>query len=248
MNETKILASVNGINITEADVTNAILSMGQRGQSLMNPQGKQMVLEQLINRALLLASAKRELVEMDPEFKAQLAAVKDELLTKFEINRALKNVKVTEAEVKEYFDTHPEQFDRGETVNASHILVDSEEKAKEIKAELASGALTFEEAAKRYSTCPSKDNGGNLGEFGKGQMVKEFEDAAFSLDSGKISDPVKTQFGYHIIKVLSKSESSALTFDEVKEQLTEQLLSEKQQKAYTSKINQLKILFPVDRF
>ena len=84
----------------------------------MNPQGKQMVLEQLINRALLLAAAKRDLVEMDPEFKAQLAAVKDELLTKFEINRALKDVKVTEAEVKEYFDTHSEQFDRGETVNA----------------------------------------------------------------------------------------------------------------------------------
>lgn len=86
MNEVRILASVNGINITEADVTNAIFSMGQRGQSLMNPQGKQMVLEQLINRALLLAAAKRDLVEMDPEFKAQLAAVKDELLTKFEIN------------------------------------------------------------------------------------------------------------------------------------------------------------------
>ena len=150
--------------------------------------------------------------------------------------------------MKEYFDAHPEQFDRGATVNASHILVDSEDKANGIKAQLENGEVTFEEAAKRYSTCPSKENGGNLGEFGKGQMVKEFEDAAFALEPGKVSDPVKTQFGYHIIKVLSKSDSSALTFDEVKDQLKEELLAEKQRKAYESRINQLKILFPVDRF
>lgn len=248
MNETKVLASVNGIKITEADVNNAILSMGQRGQGFMNPQGHEVILEQLINRALLLASAKKELIEFDPEFKAQLASVKDELMTKFVIDRTIRGVKVSDAEIKEYFESHPEQFNRGETVNASHILVDSEEKAKEIKAEIESGALTFEEAAKKYSTCPSKENGGNLGEFGKGQMVKEFEDAAFTLDTGIVSEPVATQFGYHLVKVLSKSESSALSFDEVKDQLEEHLLSEKQQKAYTSKINQLKIMFPVDRF
>lgn len=248
MNETKVLASVNGIKITEADIEQALLSMGQRGQGFMNSQGREMILEQLINRALLLASAKKELIEFDPEFKAQLAAVKDELLTKFVIDRTIKGVKITDAEVKEYFDSNPEQFKRGETVNASHILVDSEEKAKEIKAEIESGTLTFEEAAKKYSTCPSKENGGNLGEFGKGQMVKEFEDAAFSLEAGIVSEPVATQFGYHLVKVLSKSESSALSFDEVKEQIAEHLISEKQQKAYTSKINQLKIMFPVDRF
>lgn len=248
MADNKILASVNGINITAADVQSAIMGMGQRGQSLMNPQGEKMVLEQLINRALLLAAARKDLIEFDPEFKAQLAAVKDELMTKFEINRAIKDVKITDAEVKEYFDAHPEQFDRGATVNASHILVDSEDKANGIKAQLENGEVTFEEAAKRYSTCPSKENGGNLGEFGKGQMVKEFEDAAFALEPGKVSDPVKTQFGYHIIKVLSKSDSSALTFDEVKDQLKEELLAEKQRKAYESRINQLKILFPVDRF
>ncbi len=248
MNETKILAAVNGVNITEADVTRAILAMGQRGQSLMNPQGRTMVLEQLINRALLLAAAKRDLIELDPEFKAQLAAVKNELLTKFEIDRALKDLRVREEEVREYYDSHPEQFDRGETVTASHILVDSEEKADSILSGLKAGSLTFEEAAKRHSSCPSRESGGNLGEFGRGQMVKEFEDAAFAMQPGELSRPVKTQFGWHIIKLLARSEGSALSYEEVREQLAEQLLAEKQQKAYDSRINQLRILFPVDRF
>ena len=246
--ETKLLASVNGVNITEEEVNEAILSMGQRGQSLMNPQGRQMVLEQLINRKLLLASAKRDLLEFDPEFKKQLAVVKDELLTKFAISRALEGVKVTDEEVKKFFDENPAQFQSGETVTASHILVDSEEKAKEIKAEIEAGTLSFAEAAKAYSSCPSKENGGDLGSFGRGQMVKEFEDAAFSLELNIVSEPVATQFGYHLIKVTAKSEPTALGFEEIKEQLREQLLAEKQQKAYTSKINQLKILFPVDRF
>lgn len=248
MENSKILASINGINITEEDVMNAIASMGQRGQGLMNPQGKQMMLEQLINRALILASAKRELVEFDPEFKKQLAVLKDELLTKFQINKILKDVKVTEEEAKKYYEENADQFNQGETVNAGHILVNSEEKANQIKNEIESGEITFEEAAGKYSSCPSKENGGNLGEFSKGRMVKEFEDAAFSLEVGVVSAPVKTQFGFHLIKVLSKRESSMLSFDEVKDQLLEQLLAEKQEKAYASKINQLKILFPVDKF
>ncbi len=248
MENSKILASVSGINITEDDVTNAIVSMGQRGQSLMNPQGKQLMLEQLINRALILASARRELVEFDPEFKNQLAILKDELLTKFQINKILKDVKVTEEEVKKYFEENQEQFNRGETVNASHILVESEEKANQIKDEIENGSITFEEAAKKYSSCPSGESGGNLGEFSKGRMVKEFEDAAFSLETGVVSVPVKTQFGFHLIKVLAKSESSMLGFDEVKDQIKEQLLADKQEKAYASKINQLKILFPIDKF
>ncbi len=88
-------------------------------------------------------------------------------------------------------------------IRASHILVDSEEEALKIKNELENGA-SFEALAKKYSKCPSKEVGGDLGFFGKGVMVKEFEDAAFSLDVGKISEPVKTQFGYHIIKITDK--------------------------------------------
>lgn len=248
MEENKVLASVGGMPITEADVNEAILSMGQRGQSLMNPQGKKMVLEQLINRKLLLAGARKDLLEFDPAFKAQLAAVKDELLTKFAINRAIENVKVSDDEVKAFYDENPSRFATGETVSASHILVDSEEKAKEIRAAIVAGEVTFADAAKANSSCPSREQGGDLGAFSRGQMVKEFEDAAFAMNVGDLSEPVQTQFGWHLISLTDKKESSTLPFEQIKEQLREQLLAEKQQKAYTSKINQLKILFPVDTF
>lgn len=246
--ENKVLASVAGVNITEEEVSEAIISMGQRGQSLNNPQGRAMVLEQLINRKLLLAGARKELLEFDPEFKKQLNIMKEELLTKFAISRAIENVKVTDEEAKAFYDEHPESFTAGQTVTASHILVDSEEKAAQIKADIDGGKLTFADAAKQFSSCPSSENGGELGQFGRGQMVKEFEDAAFDMEIGVVSEPVQTQFGWHLITVSDKSDSTVMAYEDVAEQLKEQLLSDKQQKAYASKINQLKILFPVDKF
>lgn len=88
-------------------------------------------------------------------------------------------------------------------VRASHILVPTEDKANWIYKELQNGK-DFANLAKDYSDCPSKERGGDLGFFGKGQMVKEFEDAAFSMKEGDVSKPVKTQFGYHLIKVTGK--------------------------------------------
>ncbi len=246
--ENKVLAAVGGVNITEEDVSEAIIAMGQRGQSLNNPQGRAMVLEQLINRKLLLAGARKELLEFDPEFKKQLNIMKEELLTKFAISRAIENVKVTDEETKKFYDENPAAFVSGNTVTASHILVDSEDKAAQIKTEIDAGKITFADAAKQYSSCPSKENGGELGAFGQGQMVKEFETAAFTAEIGTVTAPIQTQFGWHLILVTDRSESSVMAFEDVSEQLKEQLLAEKQQKAYASKINQLKILFPVDMF
>jgi len=88
-------------------------------------------------------------------------------------------------------------------VRASHILVSSVNEANHILSELKTGKK-FEELAKKYSACPSRENGGDLGFFGKGQMVKEFEDAAFALNQGEVSGPVRTEFGYHIIKLTGK--------------------------------------------
>ena len=136
---------------------------------------------------------------------------------------------------------------KGESVNASHILVDTEEKALELLSKIRAGEISFEDAARENSTCPSGQQGGNLGTFTRGQMVPEFDKAVFEMQAGEISEaPVKTQFGYHLIKLIEKSESEAASFDEVKGELTEMLLTEKRREAYEKKINRLKIVYPVD--
>ena len=243
----RILATVGGIQITERDVDELLMSLGQRGQAYNTPEGRKMLLSQVINNKLLLLDARRNLYEAEPRFKEELARVKDNLLTSYAGEKALSGVSVTDTEAKAYYDENKAQFDQGETVNASHILVDSEEMAREIYAMIASGEKSFEDAAKEYSSCPSKDNGGNLGDFGRGQMVPEFDKAVFEMEVGAVTaDPVKTQFGYHLIKLISKSDAKETPYEEIKDEIKAALLGEKRRKAYESKINQLKILYPVD--
>lgn len=244
----KILASVNGKNITEADIDATLAAMGQNAQRFNNPQGRAMVLEQLINQKLFLLDAARNLYEREPEFKAELARVKEDLLTNYAISKVVNQVRVSDTDAKAYFDENPDQFIGEETVNASHILVDNEEKANELLEAIKSGSISFEDAAKENSSCPSSANGGCLGDFGHGQMVPEFDQACFEMEVGEVRGPVKTQFGYHLIKLNSKSAAEPIKFSEVCEQIKAQLLNNKQKEAYQHKVNQLKILYPVDKF
>ena len=243
----KILATVGGLQVTDKDVDELLMSLGQRGAAYNTPEGRKMLLGQVINNKLLLLDARRNLYEADPVFREQLARVKDNLLISFAGEKALGSVTVNDTEAKEYYEQHKEEFKQGETVNASHILVKTEEEAKAIYEEIVSGAKSFEDAAKEYSSCPSKEAGGSLGDFGRGQMVPEFDTAVFEMEVGAITaEPVKTQFGYHLIKLNSKSESKEMPYEEIKDEIKSGLLGEKRRKAYESKINQLKILYPVD--
>ena len=243
----KILATVGGLAITDKDVDELIMSLGQRGQAYNNPEGRRIVLQQVIGNKLLLLDAKRNLYEAEPAFREQLNRLKDNLLVSYAGEKAFASVTVNDAEVREYYEANKAQFQTGETVNASHILVDTEEKAKAIYEEIASGKKSFEDAAKEYSSCPSKESGGNLGEFGRGQMVPEFDTAVFEMEVGAITaEPVKTQFGYHLIKLIAKNDSRETPYEEIKDELKSGLLAEKRRKAYESKINQLKIMYPVD--
>ncbi len=245
----KILANVGNYTITEADVNEFIAGLGQRGAAYNNPEGRRAVLNQLIGNKLLLLDAQKNLYEAESEFRAQLARLKDDLLVNYAADKAISAVKVTEDDVKKYYEENKEQFVTGESVNASHILVSSEEEALDVLAKINSGEMTFEAAAQEYSSCPSKDAGGNLGDFGRGQMVPEFDTAVFEMNVGEVTAaPVKTQFGYHLIKLNAKTASKTLDLAEIRGELEQMLFSEKRREAYERKINQLKIMFPVDIF
>lgn len=243
----KILATVNGLTVTENDVNEYIMALGQRGAAYNTPEGRRAVLTQLVNHKLLLLDAQRNLMEADSAFRARLQKVKEELLVEFAAEKAISNVSVSEAELTKYYEDNKVKFNTGDTVNASHVLVATEEEAVKILGEIKSGDISFEEAAKKYSSCPSKENGGNLGDFGRGQMVPEFDSAVFEMSEGEISgSPVKTQFGYHLIKLNSKSEAKPIALAEIYDELYGMLLNDKRRSAFESKINQLKIMYPVD--
>ena len=116
----------------------------------------------------------------------------------------------------------------------------TEEELLSVKEEIESGRKTFEEAAKEYSTCPSGKSGGSLGTFGKGQMVKEFEEASFTGVLNTIIGPVKTQFGYHLIWVDDRTDASVKSYEEVASQVEKMVKSEKQQAAYDAKVAELR--------
>ena len=243
----KIVAKVGAITITDDEVTEYLMSMGQRGQSYNNPEGRKAILERIVAGKLMLLDAKRNLLEVEPAFKAQLARLKDELLANYATEKLIAEVKVTEKDCRDYYEANKEQFVAEEKVEASHILVKDEELANKLLADIKDGKISFEDCAKENSTCPSGKGGGALGAFGRGQMVPEFEEAAFAMNPGDISDaPVKTQFGYHIIKVTSRIGNETIPYESIANEIMAALKNEKSRKAYESKINQLKILYPVD--
>lgn len=243
----KILAQVGALTVTEAEVEEFLTGMGQRGMQYNSPEGRKMILEQLIADKLFLQDARRNLYEAEAEFRAEFQKMKDTLLIRYASSKALKGVTVSDKEVLDYYEANKEQFVGPATVDASHILVASREMALEILAKINAGETTFEDAARDYSSCPSKENGGSLGEFGQGQMVPEFDKAVFAMDEGTITaEPVETQFGFHLIKLNKKNESQVTPFAEIEAELREALTGEKMRAAYQSKINQLKIMYPVD--
>ena len=144
------------------------------------------------------------------------------------------SITITEEEMKEYFEENKETFAVEEQIKVSHILTETEEAAAEVKEKLDAGE-DFAELAKEYSTDESnKDFGGDLGIVKRGEMVSEFEEAAFSMEAGSISEPVKTQFGYHIIKVDDKKEAQEANFEQSKEQIEKILFDGKVQAEFNT--------------
>ena len=117
------------------------------------------------------------------------------------------------------------------------------ENVQNILNKINNNEMTFEAAASAHSTCPSKDQGGDLGTFGRGQMVPEFEEATFAMNVGDVSEPVKTQFGYHLIKLEAKNEPSIPAYEEIADKVEKTLMFQKQGEVYKNKLDEVKAKF-----
>ncbi|KNF07731.1 putative peptidyl-prolyl cis-trans isomerase Cbf2 [Gottschalkia purinilytica] len=247
MSENKVLAVVNGKEITEQDVQTLLTNLGEQVamQIQSQPDGKNRLVHELINQELMYLNAIDNSLDKDEYFVSELEKTKKNLLIQYSVNKLIGDVSATDEDVVKYYDENKEKFKQPETIRASHILVKDEEEAKNIISKLNEG-LSFEEVAKEKSECPSKDRGGDLGYFARGSMVPEFEEAAFKLEKDEISEPVKTQFGYHIIKLNDRKEAGISPLEEVKQQITQQVTNLKQQDKYLSKTNELKDKYKVE--
>lgn len=246
MEKNQVLATVGGKVLTEADVEKVLKSLDpQRAMQFSSEEGKKKLIEELVCQELFYLDAKKNQLDQEDGFLKEVEVLKENLLKQYAINLLLKDIRISQEEARAYYDEHPEQFVDPASVRASHILVEDEAKAEAVLKEIGEG-VSFEEAAQKYSKCPSNAKGGDLGFFTRGKMVPEFEEAAFAMATGEISQPVKTQFGSHIIKVVEKKEAATTPFDEIEAQLTQHLLSLKQQKAYYDRVDQLKSLYQAE--
>ena len=239
--ENKVLAVISGTEITEKDLNSIIMRYPEEQRAMFSSEmGKKQLLEQMISFELMNKLGKEMKSDETEEYKASLAQVEKDLLTQMTINKVLSDVTITDEDAKKYYEENKAQFEQPATVSAKHILVDNEELCNEIKNRIENEGLSFEDAAKEYSTCPSNAQGGSLGVFGRGMMVPEFEEAAFALDLEKVSEPVKTQFGYHLIKLENLQAGGESEYEEVRNEIERSLMYQKQSEAYNKELNNLK--------
>ena len=227
----KTILRVGSTKLTMKQLDERIETMPEAYQGYYKTeQGKKILIDNLKKNYLLYEYAKEQKFENNKDVLAQLDEAKKQIMVAIFLQENIeKKVNVKNPDVKKYFKENKEEFKTDEQVKAKHILVKTEEEAKEIIVKLAKGE-EFVLLAKEFSTDPSaKTNNGDLGWFSKGRMVKPFENAAFDLKKGEYTkNPVQTPFGWHIILVEDKKEAKELTFDEAKEDLKVSLVQKKQ--------------------
>jgi len=219
------VAQVNGKYISKATLSSLEKEIAQRSKGQSFPKEK--LLEELIQRELLIQEAVQKQLDKTAEFTNQLDTIKNSLLTQAAVQNFIKSNPITDADLEAEYTKNIAAS--GSEYKASHILVKLEEEAKQIIAELSNGA-DFAELAKAKSTGPSGPKGGDLGWFGAGQMVAPFSEAVIALEDNKFTlEPVKTQFGYHVILREGSRSQTPPPFESIKEQIRPMLQRKKVQ-------------------
>ena len=237
-----ILVIVNGKNITKQDAQAFVTASAPKAIfAQLDPAEKRMVTDRLIEKQLFTELAAKEGIDKKPEFKRNMEKIKAELLVNMWMKEQMDNAIVSDSEAQAFYKKNADKFMGKASMHARHILVEKEKDAQDIIATLKplkDEALKtkFIDLAKTKSTGPTGPKGGDLGTFSKGQMVPEFSKAAWALDNGHITmSPVKTQFGYHVIYLETKSEAAPIPYKKVKDQITTSL----KQQQFSAKITQI---------
>jgi peptidyl-prolyl cis-trans isomerase C len=229
-NDGKTLAEVNGTKITVKDFNAEVENLPPYIRPMaQTPEGKKELLESMVVRELVLEQAKKDGIDKSKEVVTRLEDLKKRVVVEAFVRKKIEqDIKISDDEMKKFYDQNKDKFKSGEQVKASHILVKSESSAQDILSQLKKGA-SFEELARKNSADASAAKGGDLGWFSKGTMVPEFDKVAFGLKDGELSNVVKTPYGFHIIKVTGKRAAGVRSFDEVKDQIKAAMMPAKQQ-------------------
>jgi len=234
-----VVATVGDKVITLSQIDEKISRMPAHYQKMLQGR-KAELLDDMVLEILLYDEAKKKGLEEDKEVKEILEeAHKKIVISKLIQNEIEEKATVSDKEARNYYDTHGDEFATQERMKVSHILVNSEKEAKTILTELANGA-SFEELAKEKSEDTSSDKGGDIGYFTKGQVVPEFEKAASKLEIGQISEIVKSEFGYHIIKLTDKKPAQTQDFTGVSNKIKSKLLADKKKEEFDKLADRLK--------
>ena len=246
----KVLARVAGHDITESEALEFIKPFGQQAMMLYSSeQGRKMVIDDLISMRLYALDAEEKKLDQTPEFIENLENIKRTMLAQAAMKEVIKDVSISEDEAKKFYDENQKLFTQPERVHASHILVSDDESLAKVQEELKAGK-SFDVVAQEFSIDPgSAPNGGDLGEFPRGVMVPEFEKAAFELKNpGDVSEPVKSQFGWHLIKLSEYIPESVMPFEQVKAHIEQELREKKTQDLLQSRSKELEDKYKVERF
>jgi peptidyl-prolyl cis-trans isomerase C len=220
--EDPVVARINGTELHRSDVVAMQRSLPPQVQQMPLEQIYPLLLDQLVAGKLLADAGRADKLNEDAEVKKRVARYEDRVLQETYISRAVEKA-ASDDKLRAKYQDYVKEHGGREEVSARHILVDNEAEAKAIIAQLEKGA-DFAALAKQKSKDPAGQQGGDLGFFGRDEMVPEFADAAFKLKKGEYTkQPVKTQFGWHVIKVEDRRQSSPPSFDEAKEELSNEV-------------------------
>jgi peptidyl-prolyl cis-trans isomerase C len=230
-----VIARVNGVDIKQSDLALAEEDVGADMQAASPEAKREHLISYLADIVMVTQAADKKNLADNPDFKRRLAFLRSKLLMGYELQQEAKTALTDEA-LKQTYDEAVKSMSGQEEVRARHILVEGEDEAKAILEQLKGGA-DFAKLAKEKSKDPGAAEGGDLGYFTKDQMVPEFADVAFKMYPGQLSNPVKTQFGWHVIKVEDKRIKQPPEFEKVKDQI-EAYVARKAQSDFIAKLRQ----------